>query len=182
MIKMTSFGLAMAVSAGLWGAACSSSSSSGTTSGDDAGETTDSAADTSVADSAPHDSAVADTAPAADSAPSDDGGDAGPVCADEMSTACTACVMGAAQGTCSTQYATCESDDSGTADAAATSGLSCKGIVACLGTGGSAQTCAGEGTQTAVADIEALSMCLNTACPSAFIAAPTNTHLIPLLH
>jgi hypothetical protein len=183
MIKMTSFGLAMAVGAGLWGAACSSSSSSGTT-GDDAGTGADAAGDTSVADSAPQDSALADTAPAADSAPADGGGDAGPVCADMSSTACTACIQGAATGTCSSQYTACETDDSGTSDAAATSGLSCKGIVECLGAGGSANTCASEGTTVAQSDIEALAMCLDTACPSASIADPTNTHalLIPLFH
>jgi hypothetical protein len=164
MIKTTSFGFAIAVGAGLWGAACSSSSSPGVTP-DDAGAE-DAASDTSVADSAPQD-AAADTSPAADSAATNDGGDAGPPCADGTSSACTACHDTAATtGACMSQYTTCKNDTSGSDNGDAGSNLSCSGILACVAAGGSTTTCGLEGTSTGISDAEALASCEEMACPS----------------
>jgi hypothetical protein len=180
MTKVTSLGFALAIGAGLWGAACSSSSSSGTT-GDDAGTSEDSAAaDTSVADSAANDSAAADTSPdtAVDSAV-DAAVDAGPICADEMSTGCEACLMTAQTQTCASQVSACESDDAGSSNPDAGSNLSCAGIVACIRGGGSDQTCLGEGTSTAQMDVEALAECVNTACPSMSQTGPIHIPLLP---
>jgi len=179
MVKMTSFGFALAIGAGLWGAACSSSSTSGTPSGGDDASTEDAAvADTSVADSAAHDSAVADTAPDTATTP-DSAVEAGPVCADATSSACKACLMTAESNTCSSQVATCESDTSGSSNPDAGSNLSCAGIVECIFDGGDQQTCAAEGTTTGRADVEALGECLAMACPTSSEHAPIHIPLLP---